>query len=120
VLTIGTNTTGHEKDTGKLRNTTPEIIEGVTAVVKGLRAKLPKSKILLLAIFPRGEKDAPIRSQLQEINAALAKLDDGKKVKFLNLGTSSKDIMPDLLHLSENGHQIWADAMESTLTAMFK
>ncbi len=128
VLMIGTNNSGHEKDTGKPRNTTPEIIEGVTAVVNGLRAKLPKSKILLLAIFPRSEKDTPIRDQLREVNAALAKLDDGRKVKFLDInakflepdGTLPKDVMPDLLHPNEKGYQIWADAMESTLAAMLK
>lgn len=128
VLMIGTNNTGQEKDTGKPRNTPPEVIEGVTAVVKALRSKLPKSKILLLAIFPRGQKDTPIRTQLQEINTALAKLDDGKKVKFLDLGprflesdgTLPKEVMPDLLHLSKKGYQIWADAMESTLAEMLK
>lgn len=122
VLMIGTN------NTGKDRNTTPEIIEGVTTVVKGLRKKLPKSKILLLAVFPRGEKDTPIRDQLKEINTALAKLDDGKMVKFLDIGakflepdgTLSKDIMPDLLHPNEKGYQIWADAMESTLADLLK
>jgi len=127
VLMIGTNNTGKDQD-GKPRNTTPEIIEGVTAVVQGLRAKLPQSKILLLAVFPRGGKDTPIRDQLKEINTALAKLDDGKMVKFLDIGakflepdgTLSKDIMPDLLHPNEKGYQIWADAIESTLAELLK
>jgi len=128
VLKIGTNNRGQEKDTGKVRNTTPEVIEGVTAVVKALRAKLPNSKILLLAIFPRGEKGEPSREQLLVINSALAKLDNGKRVKFLDIGskflepdgTLSKAIMPDLIHLSKKGYQIWADAMEPTLAAMLK
>jgi lysophospholipase L1-like esterase len=127
VLMIGTNNTGKDQD-GKPRNTTPEIIEGVTAIVNGLRAKLPQTKILLLAIFPRGEKGTPIRDQLKEINTALAKLDDGKRVKFLDIGpkflepdgTLSRDIMPDLLHPNEKGYQIWADAMESTLADLLK
>ncbi len=127
VLMIGTNNTGKERD-GKPRNTTPEIAEGVTAVVKGLRAKLPQSKILLLAIFPRGEQGTPIRDQLKEINTALAKLDDGKMVKFLDIGakflepdgTLPRDIMPDLLHPNEKGYQIWADAIESTLADLLK
>jgi len=127
VLMIGTNNTGKERD-GQPRNTTPEIIEGVTAIVKGLRAKLPQSKILLLAVFPRGGKDTPIRDQLKEINTALAKLDDGKMVKFLDIGgkflepdgTLPKDIMPDLLHPNEKAYQIWADAMESTLADLVK
>lgn len=128
VLMIGTNNTGKEKDNGPIRNTTPEVIEGVTAVVKGLRAKLPESKILLLAIFPRGAKDAPQREQVKDVNAAIAKLADGKMVKFLDIGdkflepdgTLPKDVMPDLLHPNEKGYQIWADAMESTLTGMLK
>jgi len=128
VLMIGTNNTGLERDGKTPRNATPEVIEGVTAVVKELRAKLPESKILLLAIFPRGEKDSPFRAQIKEINTAIAKLDDGKMVKFLNInqkflepdGTLSKDVMPDLLHPGEKGYQIWADAMKEPLAELLK
>jgi lysophospholipase L1-like esterase len=122
VLMIGTN------HTPKGRNTTPEVIEGITTVVNGLRAKLPDTKILLLAIFPRGQKGDPVREQLQVINAAIAKLDDGKWVKFLDInskllqpdGTLSENIMPDLLHPNVHGYQIWADAIQSPLTALLK
>lgn len=128
VLMIGTNNTGNEKDTGKPRNTTPEVIEGVTTIVKGLRTKLPASKILLLAIFPRGQKDQPIRDQLKTINTALAKLHDGKHVTYLDIsakflepdGTLSKEIMPDLLHPNEKGYEIWAEAMNPTLMKLLK
>ena len=127
MLMIGTNNTGKEKD-GSVRNSPMEIVEGVTTIVKGLRTKLPDSKILLLGIFPRGENGQPIRDQLKEINAQLAKLDDGKMVKFLDIGdkfletdgTLSKEIMPDLLHPNEKGYQIWADAVESTLADLLK
>jgi lysophospholipase L1-like esterase len=128
VLMIGTNNTGKERGGGQIRNTPPEVIEGVTAVVKGLRTRLPASKILLLAIFPRAEKDAPQRAEIAEINAAIAKLDDGKMVKFLDInqkflapdGTLPKDVMPDLLHPNAKGYQIWADAMEPTLAGMLR
>ncbi len=127
VLMIGTNNTGKEKD-GSPRNSTGEVIEGVTAVVKQIRAKLPRSKVLLLAIFPRGAVDAPQRAQIKDINTALAKLDDGKMVKFLDIGKVFLDedgsiprtIMPDLLHPNAEGYQRWADAMEPTLAAMLK
>jgi lysophospholipase L1-like esterase len=127
VLMIGTNNTGTERG-GAPRNTTAETIEGVTAVVKSIRMKLPGSKLLLLAVFPRGNIDAPQRAQIKEINAALAKLDDGKMIKFLDIGkvfladdgSIPKTIMPDLLHPNEKGYQLWADAMEPTLTAMLK
>ena len=64
VLMIGTNNTGLERDGKTPRNTTPEVIEGVTAVVRELRTKFPESRILFLAIFPRGEKAAPQRDQV--------------------------------------------------------
>lgn len=122
VLMIGTNNTGG-------RNKTQEIVEGVTAIVKELRHRMKKSKVLLLAIFPRAEKpDAAQRQQIREVNLQLAQLDDGKWVKFLDIGpkflqpdgTLTRDIMPDFLHPNQKGYQIWADAMEPTLTAMMK
>ena len=128
VLMIGTNNTGKEKDTGKICNTVPEIIEGVRVVVRELRVKLPDSKILLLAIFPRSTLDNPQRAQVALINTVIAKLDDGKMVKFLDIdpkfleadGTLSTNIMPDLLHPNEQGYQIWADAMGPALDGMLK
>jgi lysophospholipase L1-like esterase len=105
-----------------------KVIEGVTAVVKQIRTKLPQSKLLLLAVFPRGVVDAPQRAQIKEINAAIAQLDDGKMIKFLDIGkvfladdgSIPKTIMPDLLHPNEQGYQRWADAMEPTLAGLLK
>jgi lysophospholipase L1-like esterase len=128
VLMIGTNNTGKEKDTGKIRNTVPETIAGVQAVIRELRAKLPDSKILLLAIFPRGTLDDPQRAQVALINPVIAKLDEGKMVRYLDIGPKfleadgslSRGIMPDLLHPNERGYQIWAAAMEPALDEMLK
>jgi lysophospholipase L1-like esterase len=122
VLMIGTN------NTPKGRNTTPEVIEGVTAVVNSLKSKLPKTKILLLAIFPRGQKDEPVREQLRTINSAISKLADGWQVTFLDInskflqpdGTISTEVMPDLLHPNKKGYQIWADAIQAPLSALLK
>ena len=122
VLMIGTN------NTPKGRNTAQEVIEGVIEVVQRLRRKLPGTKILLLGIFPRGQKGEPIRDELKEINGAISKLDDGKAVKYLDIGskflekdgTLPTDIMPDLLHPNKKGYEIWADAIEETLKRMLK
>lgn len=127
VLMIGTNNTGKEKD-GSPRNATPEIIAGVTAVVQKIRTKLPESKLLLLAVFPRGAVDAPQRAQIKEVNAALAKLEDGKMIKFLDIGkvflaedgSIPKTVMPDSLHPNATGYQRWADAMEPTLASLMQ
>ena len=118
VLMIGTNNPGS--------NTADEIADGIKAIVKRLREKLPETKVLLLAVFPRGEKPNPGREKLIAVNEKIARLDDGKMVTYLDIGkkflnddgTISKEIMPDFLHLSPKGYQIWADAIEPTLAKM--
>ena len=129
VLMIGTNNTGMEPDKVTPRNTPAEAAAGVTAIVKRLRAKLPAAKLLLLAVFPRGEKpDNPQRLQVAEINALIAKLDDGKSIHFLDIGqkfltadgTLTKEIMPDFLHPCEKGYEIWAEAIKEPLAALVK
>jgi lysophospholipase L1-like esterase len=128
VLMIGTNNTGLERDGKTPRNSTPEVIEGVTAVVNELRARFPEAKILFLAIFPRGEKDAPQRTQVAEVNRSLAKLHDGRHVFFLDIGDRfldaegniPKDVMPDLLHPSAKGYEIWADAIREPLKQLLQ
>jgi lysophospholipase L1-like esterase len=119
VLMIGTNNTR--------TNSAEEIAEGVTAVVKEIETKCPATKILLLGVFPRGEKpDVSARSKIKEINAIIAKLDDGSRVKYLDIGskfldpdgTLPKSIMPDSLHPNESGYRIWAAAILPTVHSM--
>ena len=123
VLMIGTNNLGNKESVD-------DTIAGVKAVVASLRAKLPETRILLLAVFPRGEKtDNPYRAQIKTVNDAIATLDDGgKHVKYLDIGpkflaedgTLTKEVMPDALHPNEKGYQIWADAIQPTLDEMMK
>ena len=122
VLMIGTNNLGS--------NTDDEIAAGVTKIVHTLHEKLPKTKVLLLGIFPRSFKaDDPARARIKTINQQIAKLDDGgKTVKYLDIGpkfleadgTLPKSIMPDALHPNEKGYEIWAEAMGPTLEEMMK
>lgn len=118
VLMIGTNNANNA--------TADEIAQGITAIVEELRKRLPKTKVLLLGVFPRGEKPDATREKLDAVNAKIAGLDDGSHVKFLDIGkaflnpdgTISREIMPDYLHLSRKGYRIWADAMEPTLWSL--
>jgi lysophospholipase L1-like esterase len=125
VLMIGTNNLG--------ANTNDEIAAGIEAIVAKLRDLLPDTRILLLGIFPRGEKPtspdgqaSSPRGRIKAINERIAKLDDLKEVTYLDIGpkfleedgTISKEIMPDFLHLSRKGYRIWADAMEPTLWSL--
>jgi lysophospholipase L1-like esterase len=62
------------------------------------------------------------------VNKKIAGLADGQHVHFLDIGQSfllpdttiSKEIMPDFLHLSPAGYQIWADAMQPKLNELLK
>jgi lysophospholipase L1-like esterase len=121
VLLIGTNNFG-------LENARPDdVARGVTAVVETLQKKLPAAKILLLGIFPRDAKPgADFRKRILAANAKIAELDDKKSVRYLDIGPKfldpegnlSNEIMPDLLHLSTKGYEIWADAMAPLLKEM--
>ncbi len=116
VVMIGTNNVGHG-------TASPEkTAEGVKAIVDKLLALHPKSKVLLLSVFPRAEKPADkARENVVQLNKALSKMGDGSKVTYLDIfdkflaadGTLSKDIMPDLLHPNAKGYAIWADAIRS-------
>jgi lysophospholipase L1-like esterase len=116
MLMIGTNNTGSNK--------AEEIADGITAIVKEIHKRSPETKVLLLGIFPRGEKPYPIRDKIKQVNAEISKLDDGgKTVKYLDIGdkflqpdgTISKEIMNDYLHLTPKGYQIWADAVKGPI-----
>ena len=118
VVMIGTNNFGLHGDTPK------DVVRGVVAVVGSVRKKLPKAKVLLLGIFPRdANPKAEIRNSLKKVNAEIAGLDDRKSVRFLDIGARflaadgslPKETMPDALHLSEKGYEIWAEAMNPLL-----
>jgi len=127
VLLIGTNNTGNEDD-GQPRNTTPEIIAGISNLVRRIQFHLPQTKIILFGIFPRGEKNDPLRAQVKAVNAGISKLNDPGKVKFLDIGqkflapdgTLPRELFPDLLHPNEKGYQIWADAINPVLDEWLK
>jgi beta-glucosidase len=124
VLMIGTNNTGGD--------TAEAIAKADTKIIQAICAKLPKARVLVLGIFPRGNKatgelNAGTMAKIKEVNAVLAKLDDGKTVRYLDLadkfivgGKIPMDVMPDQLHPNAKGYQIWAEAMQPLLEEMMK
>ena len=119
VLMIGTNNSSS--------NSPEQIAEGVKAIVDKLRTKLPQTKVLVLAIFPRGpDNHDRLRQVNTKANERISKLADGRTVFFLDIGpkflqaddTLSKDIMPDLLHPNAKGYKIWAEAIEPTVAKL--
>lgn len=119
VINIGTNNlTG----TGNARANTPEeVVDGIAAICQEVHKRSPTSRIVVMAIFPRGAKaDSPQRAPIQRTNALLSQrmardasityLDIGSQ--FLNTdGSLPAEIMPDGTHPSEAGYSIWTDAL---------
>ena len=111
VLMIGTNNL-------KWRDhTNAQIAKGVKAVVDQYRALYPKAEILLQGILPRGEfPDDPMRARIKSINATIRPIGKQPGVTYLDFGdkflqpdgTISREVMPDFLHPSAKGYEIWA------------
>lgn len=121
MLMIGTNNTGP--------NTGPEIAEGIGAVVLELRRNFPEAKILLLAVFPRGRPGDPVREKIAEINALIAKLHDGRRVFYMDIGPTFLDesgvflpgvFRPDNLHPAAPGYEIWGAAVKDTIAELLR
>ena len=114
VLLVGTNNLGNShQDAGQTAN-------GIRAVVHRLLEKFPRTKILLLGVFPRGAAaDDPYRRQIKEINTSISQLEDNSRVFYLDIaeeftssdGSIPPEIMFDALHLSPAGYEVCADAI---------
>jgi N-acetylglucosamine-6-sulfatase len=118
VVMIGTNNTGHGGQDPY------ETAEGVERILSILRARCPETRVLLLAVFPRGTTPTdPGRLINVSLNSRLANLADGDRVHYLDLsevfltrdGKLPEALMPDALHPNTPGYRLWAEAMEPTL-----
>ena len=120
VVMIGTNNTGAGDDP-------LETAAGIQAILTTLRTTVPGSKILLLGVFPRSaSEDDPLRRLNVALNDRIRVFSDNQQVFFLDLsrlfldgqGRLSQDLMPDSLHLSERGYQVWAEGMEELISKL--
>jgi lysophospholipase L1-like esterase len=99
------------------------IARGVRAIRDVCREKAPEAVIILMGITPRNDRKA-VMPTIDKINEQIAKLADGKKVRYLCIndqladcdGVLREGMSPDGLHLSEKGYQVWADALKPILT----
>jgi lysophospholipase L1-like esterase len=121
MLMIGTNNTG--------ASSAPEIAEGVGAVVLEMRKDFPDAKILLLAIFPRSTPGDPARAKIAEINGIISKLDDQRRVFYMDIGRKFLDekgyflpdtFRPDNLHPQAKGYDIWGAAVKDKLAELLR
>jgi lysophospholipase L1-like esterase len=99
----------------ELKKETPDV-ERLNSLVRNLRR--------LRGTIPA----AKLNKKIPEINAIIAKLDDGKTVFYKDIGKEfldqngglSGEIMPDYLHLSAKGYDLWGKAIKPDIEKLVK
>jgi lysophospholipase L1-like esterase len=112
-------------------------LDQITAGIKPINEELRKEKpdIKRLNVLVRNLEQqrgtipaAKLNKKVSEINAILANLDDGKAVFYKDIGKEfldqkgglSGEIMPDYLHLSARGYDIWGKAIKGDIEKLIK
>jgi lysophospholipase L1-like esterase len=125
VLLIGTNNVGFDPVQGSDEDLVKDVTRGIKACLEVMRKKAPQARILLMGITTRNTKGSTaLIPTINRINERIAKLADGKTIKFLNINDKLADkdgklyygMTDDGLHLTDKGYQVWADAMKPILT----
>lgn len=117
VLLAGTNNVGAHVPPDEVTN-------GLAEVLRVMRTKAPHAVIVLTGIFPRNDNMAVI-PEIDAINANLAKMADGRGIRYLNINDRLADAggrlfdgmmnARDKLHPTVFGYQVWADALKPIL-----
>lgn len=123
VILAGTNNVGTRPgDAAKVE----DVVRGLKAIVDKCLEKAPRATVILTAIFPRNDNLAVVPT-IAAINARLATLADGRRVRFLNVNDKLADkdgvlfdgmMNADKLHPAVPGYQVWADGLKPILTEL--
>ena len=121
VVMIGTNNAGNG-------HSSEMIADGVIQIISRIRTKLPKTKILLLRIFPRGNPGAEIRETNTKASEIFSAVADNKKVIYMDINEIFLDqndsipfhIMRDKLHPTTEGYVLWVDVITDKVSELIK
>ncbi|HUP04837.1 MAG TPA: GDSL-type esterase/lipase family protein [Bryobacteraceae bacterium] len=126
VLLAGTNNVGGRVPPGSEDARVEDVSRGLQAIVKVMREKAPNAVIVVTGIFPRNDNGGTaVVPVINRINDNLAKIADGKQIRYLNINSKLADpegklfdgmMNTDHLHPAEKGYQVWADALKPIFT----
>ena len=117
IVLLGTNNLGHRKDTPQA------CADNIRAFVRLVRRKGPSSKILLLGVLPRKEKN--LAEPVKQTNRLLAELHNGKNIFFADPGKAllsadgaspQNEFMKDVVHPNARGYEV----LEKELAVLLK
>jgi len=124
VLLAGTNNVGSKVPAEGIESAAANVTKGLEAVMRVMQSKAPKAVIIVTGIFPRNDNMA-VMPEIDKINSNLARLADGRGIRYLNVnqqlagpdGKLHDGMMNDRdkLHPLLAGYQVWADALKPLL-----
>jgi len=102
-----------------------DITRGLGAIVNVCREKAPAATLILTGIFPRNDNLSVIPT-INEINDNLARLANGKELRYLNVNDKLADkdgklfdgMSGDRLHPTVKAYQVWADGLKLIFTEL--
>ncbi|XP_077597030.1 platelet-activating factor acetylhydrolase IB subunit alpha2 [Stigmatopora nigra] len=115
VVWVGTN--NHE-------HTAEQVAGGILSIAKLLTSRLPKAKVVVLGLLPRGERPNPLREKNAAVNDFLRSwLPRLAQAQFLDVsaelvhsdGTVAPQDMFDFLHLTSSGYRAVAKPLGDLL-----
>ncbi|KAK2911896.1 hypothetical protein Q8A67_004029 [Cirrhinus molitorella] len=120
VLWVGTNNHEHTAD---------QVAGGILAIAQLLLSRLPKSKLIVLGLLPRGEFPNPLREKNAAVNNLLrASLPQLGPVQFIDMGgsfvhsdgtISSRDMF-DFLHLTASAYRTISTTLHELLLQLLE
>jgi lysophospholipase L1-like esterase len=126
VLLAGTNNVGNRVPPGGIDAAAEAVTKGLREVVRVMQSKAPNAVLILMGIFPRND-NMDVMPEIDRINANLARLADGRRIRYLNINDQLADnsgrlhegmMNADHLHPTAKGYQVWADALKPVLTEL--
>jgi len=120
-LMAGTN------NAGLCRDNPVHIADGVLRIIELLDAAAPNAPIILYPIFPRGHRPNSVMRKItnKANDSLLARLPRRRRLIVRDLrapfldaeGNVIRALMPDYLHLSRPGYEIWAADIKKALVS---
>ena len=126
VLLAGTNNVAETWPIGSDETEVADVTKGLAATLRLMRTKAPEAAIIVTGIFPRNDNMA-LAPIIDQINHNLAKLADGRKIRYLDINAKLADrdgrlfdgmMNADQLHPTTKGYQVWADALKPVFTEL--
>ena len=127
VLLAGTNNVGNRAPPDGLADAAVNVTKGLRAVVRVMQRTAPQAVIIVMGIFPRND-NMNVMAEIDKINASLARIADGRRIRYLNINDKLADhdgklydgmMNPnDKLHPTLQGYQVWADALRPLFTEL--